>query len=274
MSLPPTELLRRFGLSAPELVAETTRAVVWLVRQKTGTQAALKYYPAGHMGNETSGLAYLERVAGAGAVRVYARSTDAVVMEWLQGASLGELARTQGEKTADHGLAKVAARLFAAEVSADGLLSVAEIMAPLRDACFTAPEAREAQSIAWACLDQMQRGAVKSVALHGDLHHDNIIHTAQGLRAFDAKGLAGPQAYELANAFRHPRGCRAFAADAQVIRHRAITWGRVAGCGAQEQLRWAIAKLLLSMLWSGQEAPEERALLRHMLKVAEKGLPD
>lgn len=274
MSLPPTDLLRRFGLSAPELVAETTRAKVWRVRQKTGTQAALKYYPAGHMGNEASGLAYLERVAGAGAVRVFARSTDAVVMEWLRGPSLGELARTQGEKTADHGLAEVAARLFAAEVSADGLLSVAEIMAPLRDACFTAPEAREAQNIAWACLDQMQRGAVESVALHGDLHHDNIIHTAQGLRAFDAKGLAGPRAYELANAFRHPRGCRAFAADAQVIRDRAITWGRVAGCGAQEQLNWAIAKLLLSMLWSGQEAPEERALLRQMLRVAEKGLPD
>ncbi|MCA2009473.1 aminoglycoside phosphotransferase family protein [Tritonibacter mobilis] len=274
MSLPPTELLHRFGLSAPELVAETTRAIVWRVRQQTGTQAALKYYPAGHMGNETSGLAYLERVEGAGAVRVFARSTDAVVMEWLQGPSLGELARTQGAEAADHRLAEVAARLFAAEVSADGLLSVAEIMAPLRDACFTALEAREAQNIAWACLDQMQRGAVESVALHGDLHHDNIIHTAQGLRAFDAKGLAGPRAYELANAFRHPRGCRAFAADAQVIRDRAITWGRVAGCGAQEQLNWAIAKLLLSMLWSGQEAPEERALLRQMLRVAEKGLPD
>lgn len=274
MSLPPTELLRRFGLSAPELVAETTRAIVWRVRQKTGTQAALKYYPAGHMGNETSGLAYLERVEGAGAVRVFARSTDAVVMEWLQGPSLGELARRQDPEAADRGLTEVAARLFAAEVSADGLLSVAEIMAPLRDACFTAPEAREAQNIAWACLDMMQRGAAETVALHGDLHHDNIIHTAQGLRAFDAKGFAGPRAYELANAFRHPRGCRAFAADAQAIRHRAITWGRVAGCGAQEQLRWAIAKLLLSMLWSGQETPKERALLSLMLRVAEKGLPN
>ncbi len=274
MSLPPTDLLCRFGLSAPELVAETARAKVWRVRQKTDTQAALKYYPAEHMGNETSGLAYLERVEGAGAVRVFARSTDAVVMEWLQGPSLGELARTQDPEAADRGLTEVAARLFAAEVSADGLLSVAEIMAPLRDACFTAPEAREAQDIAWACLDQMQRGAAEIVALHGDLHHDNIIHTARGLRAFDAKGLAGPRAYELANAFRHPRGCRAFAADAQVIRHRAITWGRVAGCGAREQLRWAIAKLLLSILWSGKEAPKERALLRQMLREAEKGLPD
>ncbi len=274
MSLPPTELLRRFGLSAPELVAETARAIVWRVRQKTGTQAALKYYPGGHMGNEASGLAYLERVEGAGAVRVFARSTDAVVMEWLQGPSLGEMARRQDPEAADRGVTEVAARLFAAEVSADGLLSVAEIMAPLRDACFAVPEAREAQDIAWACLDQMQRGAAETVALHGDLHHDNIIHTAQGLRAFDAKGLAGPRAYELANAFRHLRGCRAFATDAQVIRHRAITWGRVAGCGAREQLRWAIAKLLLSMLWSGQEPPEERALLRQMLRVAEKGLPD
>ena len=93
MSLPPRELLRRFGLSAPELVAETTRAIVWRVRQQNGTQAALKFYPAGHMGNETSGLTYLERVEGAGAVRVFARSTDAVVMEWLQGPSLGDLAR-------------------------------------------------------------------------------------------------------------------------------------------------------------------------------------
>ena len=43
MSLPPRELLRRFGLSAPELVAETTRAIVWRVRQQNGTQAALKF---------------------------------------------------------------------------------------------------------------------------------------------------------------------------------------------------------------------------------------
>ncbi|MFY1709029.1 aminoglycoside phosphotransferase family protein [Tritonibacter scottomollicae] len=272
MSLPPTDLLQRFGLSAPELVAETARAKVWRVRRGSGAWVALKYYPAGHMGNEASGLAYLERCEGAGVVRVFERSADAVLMEWLEGPSLGDLARAKGAEAADHGVTDVAARLCATRISGAGLLPVSTVMSPLRDASFTSPEAQDAQGVARACLDQLQCGVGEDVALHGDLHHDNIIQTAQGLRAFDAKGLVGPRAYELANAFRHPRGCRAHAAEPQVIRRRAMMWGRVAGCTAREQLHWAIAKLLLSMLWSGQETLDDRMLLRHMLSVAKSGL--
>lgn len=53
---------------------------------------------------------------------------------------------------------------------------------------------------------------------------------------------------------------------------RTRKWGEVAGCGASTQLHWAILKVLLSMMWSGEENPRERLLLRQMLKVSEDGL--
>ncbi|NIZ15763.1 aminoglycoside phosphotransferase family protein, partial [Phaeobacter sp. HF9A] len=164
--------------------------------------------------------------------------------------------------------------LFALEVSAAGLLPVETLLAPVEKARFHSPEARAALVIAGDCLTQLRAGWLPLVALHGDLHPDNIIESPAGLRVFDAKGLCGPRAYELANAFRHPRGCPAYMRDPAVIRRRANLWAEAAGCTPQEQLRWAIAKLALSLLWAGHESMEERALLRQMLCCAQEGLRD
>ncbi|MDF9303237.1 aminoglycoside phosphotransferase family protein [Tritonibacter mobilis] len=280
MRPPPEALLRRFGLRDPEWVAGTRHAQVWKVRLRSGDWGALKHYPAGHMGNEATGLLFLERAQEAGAVRVLGRSADAVLMEWLDGPSLGDLVRDQIPHTdqrlevVDGALAEVARRAFDAAISPERLAPLAELIAPLQAVRFTAPEARAAQAMVLPLLADFSAGGGEVAALHGDLHHDNVIKTPAGLRAIDPKGLAGPPAYELANAFRHPRGCADVSARVTVIRRRAILWGEVAGCGASTQLHWAILKVLLSMLWSGEENPRERLLLRQMLKVSEDGLPD
>jgi len=280
MRLPPEALLRRFGLRDPEWVAGTRHAQVWKVRLRSGDWGALKHYPAGHMGNEATGLLFLERAKEAGAVRVLERSADAVLMGWLDGPSLGDLARDQIAQTdqqleeADSELAKVARRAFDAAISPERLAPLAERITPLQAVRFTAPEARAAQAMVLPLQADFSTGGCALAALHGDLHHDNVIKTPAGLRVIDPKGLAGPPAYELANAFRHPRGCADATVRAAVIRRRAILWGEVAGCGAGKQLHWAILKVLLSMMWSGEENPRERLLLRQMLKVSEDGLPD
>jgi streptomycin 6-kinase len=40
--------------------------------------------------------------------------------------------------------------------------------------------------------------------LHGDLHHDNVLHGSRGWLAIDPKGLCGERSYEVANLLGNP----------------------------------------------------------------------
>ncbi|WP_255731213.1 aminoglycoside phosphotransferase family protein [Phaeobacter sp. B1627] len=254
----PPDLLHRFGLSAPVLRAKTPQAEIWQVERIAGGRAALKQYPGGDMGNEAAGVAYLQHCDGPPAVTILAASTDAVVMDWLEGPSLGDLARGGDCATGDLALAEVARLLLSRKVPGAGLLPLQQLFAPLPDCRFQSPEGIAAQAVARDCIRDLEVGRWPVVGLHGDLHHDNVIRTEAGMRAFDAKGIAGPAAYELANAFRHPRGCAAHTVDPEVISTRARAWSAALGCRPDELLRWAISKAALSMAWSVAWAGRER----------------
>ncbi|WP_068239964.1 aminoglycoside phosphotransferase family protein [Tritonibacter horizontis] len=258
--------MRRFALTQAEICAETPMARVWSVRRADGTLAALKLYRAGHLGNEATGLEYLRRCTGDPAVTIHDAGPDAVVMGWLEGPSLGDLARQGDPVQADGDLAAVAQALRLKSLSAAGLLPLTELFRPLLVAKLATPQAQFAQQVASKCLSDLATGRWPVVALHGDLHHDNVILTSGGLRVIDAKGLAGPAAYELANAFRHPRGGAGYALQPAVIARRLSLWSDALDCSSTDLLRWAIAKVALSMVWAGDERPGELAVLRALVR--------
>ncbi|MBL4813394.1 MAG: hypothetical protein JKX69_13820, partial [Rhodobacteraceae bacterium] len=85
--------------------------------------------------------------------------------------------------------------------------------------------------------------------LHGDLHHDNIRLGARGYCAFDAKGVLGERAYELANAFRNPKGAEKIVTAPERVVSLAQSWSQAFDVDQQRLLQWAMVKVALSISW-------------------------
>jgi streptomycin 6-kinase len=184
----PADLLARWHLAAPRLVASTPRATVWQVTRPDGQSAALKILRPGEM-EKARGFRTLAALDGRGAVRVLAQAEDAILMEWCDGSSLGDLSRSGQDDAATTALCTVIRTLHTAPCDPAGLWPLAATFAPL-----TAPaldgDLATAARIARACLADPR----PTQALHGDLHHDNVLSTPRGWLAIDPKGLCGDPA--------------------------------------------------------------------------------
>ncbi|MBY6152744.1 phosphotransferase [Vannielia litorea] len=271
----PAALLQRFGVSAPEFITETAIARVWRVQRGRGL-AALKVWHDPSMVNEAEGVEYLSIRRAQGAVRLFARAEGALLMEWLGGPSLGDLVREGRDGEATALLAEVAARLWSQPTAWPGARVVSE-----EDWCRAlfalefGPELAETDRAAMergrALMCRLIDGAGEAIALHGDLHHDNVKDGPRGWTAFDAKGIVGPRAFDLANAFRNPKGAEALIANPARARHLASVFAPVAGVSEAEMLGWAAAKVALSIAWRAKgrlEADPELGLLTMMLDLA------
>ncbi|MEP3055369.1 aminoglycoside phosphotransferase family protein [Ascidiaceihabitans sp.] len=246
-------LLRRFRLKNPMFVTETGIAKIWRVTRANGDQAALKVYHQGRMGNETHGVAFLRHLNGTGAAMIYDEAPGIILSEWLSGPHLGDLTRSGQDAVAAHHLVDVARRLHGASgMSAKGLPLVSDWLDALFQLKFAsecpAPlksDVLKCQSIARTLLSAPRDTCV----LHGDLHHDNIRGTSRGYCAFDAKGVVGDKAYELANGFRNPKGAAAIQRDPQRIAFLAQTWASAFGVAEDHLRAWAAVKCALSIAW-------------------------
>lgn len=274
---PPPDLLRVFACTDPHLVAETERAHIWRVVQADGTTACLKLYKAvQHAQDETPGLDLLEAWNGQGAVRVHARRSDAVLMEWLPGPDLGDLVRDGDDTKATARLADVVMRLHMQPVAVpDSLHRLEERMQPLLNTRFNAdcPKIiRRTMRVAQDLGHNLLNSNKEQVPLHGDLHHDNIRDSARGFLVIDPKGVTGPLGYEFANAFRNPIGAEDVYGDPRVIARRARHWGAVSGLAPSHLLDWAAVQIGMSATWRyggrvGAEAAPDSALIETVLSV-------
>lgn len=253
--LPPTKLLTEFCVSQPRHLTETGIAHLWLVRQENGESAVLKIYKAAHMGNEGPGFVFLDSLNGNGAVKIFKRNTTCALIEWLQGPSLGDLTRKREDERASGELVEVANKIHSAPQGLPCDLPLLEDwFAPLF-ACRFAPDcppcARQnilkSQNLARALLTNQR----DILPLHGDLHHDNIRKGVRGYLAFDAKGILGERTYELANAFRNPKGVPALVRDPNRIKFLRHLWAKKFCVDPLRLMHWTIAKSALSIVWRG-----------------------
>ncbi|WP_189799386.1 aminoglycoside phosphotransferase family protein [Tateyamaria sp. syn59] len=277
---PSPDLLRAFACTDPHLVAETERAHVWRVAQADGTPACLKQYRAAlHAQDEAPGLDLLEAWNGSGAVKVYARHADAVLMEWLPGPDLGDLVRAGDDAQATARLAEVVMQLRTHPDAVPSSLHRLEVrMQPLLHVRFDADASEDIRRTIRAAQDLGQKrlsdGAEHS-PLHGDLHHDNIRGSARGYLVIDPKGVLGPLGYEFANAFRNPLGAEDVFGSPQVIARRAQHWGAESGLAPSHLLDWAVVQTGMSATWRhggciGASAAQDAALIDTFLSVRSK----
>lgn len=243
--------MRHFQLSDPNFVDETAIARVWRVTM-AGERAALKTYHNSDLSKEGPGFDLLRALDGRGVVRVLGQSGAAVLLEWLDGASLGDLARAGNDMDARAHLVDVACTIHEGSEVVAGLT-------PLEDWCADLFSVGFANDCTSGLKANVQRG--QSIArdllataetirpLHGDLHHDNIRMGANGWQAFDAKGLIGDKTYELANAFRNPIGADALMRDPARFLACVDLWAGRFDVDRTRLMRWAAAKVALSIVW-------------------------
>lgn len=247
------EYFAQFDITAADFVEKTAIAAIWKVRLPNRKAAALKIYHRQDMKNEAAGFSYLSACDGVAAARVYQQTGNAHLMEWLEGPSLGDLSRQGQDPLAARHLAEVAKCLHQNAVPRfadlpkvndwlEGLLRLEFDLNCPQQGVLAINRCKN-----WA-ISLRQDQAVQAV-LHGDLHHDNIRLAKRGYCAFDAKGVLGEYAYELANAFRNPRGAGRVVRNPARIGMLADTFAKITGLERQRLLKWAAVKCALSISW-------------------------
>lgn len=261
------QALARFRLSDPTPLAGTATSTLWTVLRPGGDPAVLKLLHPGQT-EEVRGATYLQALNGRGAVRIHAIDGLAILMEHCPGPALGDLARSDQDAEATDILGDVIETLHRARVDPTGLQPLASRFAPLTEATLTGNLAQAAQ-LARALLAD----PVPPLALHGDLHHDNILHSPRGWLAIDPKGVSGDPAYEPANAFRNPAGLGEGLFDPDRLHHVAACLFHRLGHPPRRLLSWAAAHCALSTRWSledGQDIAEDLRLLPLLLAAARR----
>jgi streptomycin 6-kinase len=277
MANPPTAdpaLLAMFKVRDPALIEQTAIATVWKVQRADHSFAALKVYPKAGMGAEAAGFDLLQALAGNTVAQIYARNSHAALIEWLDGPSLGDLSRSGQDHAANATLVDVACRLHAAPLATTlRLPHLQDWFAALFALTFgenCPPRAKAGLIRCQALATTLLKGQCDVRPLHGDLHHDNIRLGARGYCAFDAKGVLGERNYELANAFRNPKGASAIVQNPARIRGLAVAWSVSFEVDTHRLLTWAAVKTALSIAWrSGGVAQmdDEYPLLTMFLQI-------
>jgi streptomycin 6-kinase len=192
--------LRDWSLVSDGDLRETSTS--WLLPVRwLGDPAMLKLLKP--TSDERNAADLLRHFDGNGAVRLMAADDGGLLMERADdGISLSRMAISGEDDGAAEILADCVRRLHAPRQSPAPAMLIplprwfqslfarrSEL--PLLGRCADAAE--------WLLAEQRE-----TVVLHGDLHHDNVLHSARGWLAIDPKGLLGERTYEVANLLGNP----------------------------------------------------------------------
>lgn len=242
----------RWKLSDAQLVADTPTSQVFKTFGREGEAFALKLLkPYGS--DEMIGVSALRWYAGDGAVRIEDVSGEDIFMEWLDGETLGDVVRRGDDARATDILMDVVLRLHAPRGPLPSELICLESQCePLLASDFTfwpapsRPLGAKLKQLARELLDTQP----SQIPLHGDLHHDNVMHSTGGWQVIDAKGLVGDPAYEFSNVFRNPIGAENLVNQPDRSVRLARTFGAHFQLDPQRILEWAVVHAALSTFWN------------------------
>ncbi|MES0137112.1 3'-kinase [Mesorhizobium sp. M0016] len=249
---------KRWKISAPELIAETFSSRIWKVRREDGSPAIVKALkPFDDVEDELRGEHYLAWRRGEGAVRLLGRDGHRMLLEYAGDTLLSDVLAKEGDNPATAIAAELMGRLFSPTRHPDppDLQPLRTRFASLFKKAGADRDAGEhslyieAAEIADRLLDAPH--AVKP--LHGDLHHDNILHGARGWLAIDPKGVLGDPGFDAANLFYNPLGRDDLCLDPERIAHMAEIFARTLGQTPAAILDHAIAYGWLSAAWHHED---------------------
>lgn len=248
----------RWNASDPVLVAETFSSRIWKVRLEDGGPAVVKDLKAfDDVWDELRGAYYLSWRDGLGSVRLLGLDGQRMLLEYAGERMLVHDLAEHGDQQATEIAAAVMAELFSPSrrpLPAE-LQPLRERFASLFKKAKTDRDAGEsslyveAASLAQRLLDNPHDVR----AVHGDLHHDNIMHGPRGWLAIDPKGIVGDPAFDAANFFYNPLERDDLCLDPERIAHMAAVFAKVLGQNPRAILDHGVAWGCLSASWHAED---------------------
>ena len=254
------DLLRRWGASAPTLIADTPTSHVSRVLLTDGGTAIVKDLKPIGAQEELRGADYLAWRDGHGCVRLLARSGSTLLLEDAGDTSLLAHLDRHGDDAATAIMAAVVAVIHG---PGDGPIPSALEPLDERFASLLAIARRPGVDpllvvgarVARELLDD-QRDVRP---LHGDLHHENLLRGARGWLAIDPKGLIGDPAYDVSNMFYNPLVRDDLRRDPMRIGSMARTFADLLDRDPVTVLRFAFAHACLSAAWHTEDRNAAKA---------------
>jgi len=254
----------RWKVSAPELIAETFSSRIWGVRREDGLPAVVKALkPFDDVADELRGEHFLAWRRGAGGVRLLGRDGHSMLLEYAGEALLSRVLEEQGDNAATEIAAEVMAQLFSPSKHPfpPELQPLRERYASLFKKAATDRDAGHAGLYveAAAIADPLLTHPHDVRPLHGDLHHDNILHGPRGWLTIDPKGVLCDPGFDAANMFYNPLERSDLCLDPQRIAHMADVFGKTLGQTPAAILDHAFIWGCLSASWHHEDAntPDE-----------------
>ncbi len=262
--------LNIWDLSNPELLAETRSSHVYKV--STGdTTAVLKLLtPDGE--EERSGAAALRHFNGHGAIRLFRADDSAHLLEYAEGQDLIPLVKQGQDEKATEIIADVLNKLHAAPLESppQGLMTLKRWFRSL----FKKADADRAKGVessyvrAALLAEELLSTPGASYVLHGDIHHENIRHSAaRGWLVLDPKGLFGERTYDVANTLCNPVSMPGLVENEARLLKCADILSQKLGIDSSRILAFTFVYACLSATWFLEDGDASGAA--HDLKIVE-----
>lgn len=249
---------KRWKVGAPELIAETFSSRIWKVVRENDSPAIVKdLKPFDDVEDELRGEHFLAWRRGEGAVRLLGRDGHRMLLEYAGETSLSQMIADQGDNAATAIAAEVMAKLFSPSKH-----PAPPDLQPLRirfSSLFKKAKADRAageKSLyveAAEIAERLLSNPHDVRPLHGDLHHDNIMHGPRGWLAIDPKGVLGDPGFDAANVFYNPLDRDDLCIDPRRIAHMAHVFAATLGQSPPAILDHAIAYGCLSAAWHHED---------------------
>lgn len=260
----------RWNLTLHECLAETDRSAVYKGIGPQG-QIILKLYKALGSNGEGAAVSFLRNLPPKCGVKIHRVSTfrTAVLFEYLGGPTLVSLIDNGNEAQATVHLAKVAGavsstafkfpflyRRITPKYQKDFKRSLAKQTAKGPD--------HDLQRAA-RTLDHLVQSTTQERVLHGDLHYDNIILTADGPRLIDPKGFVADPSFEFHKTLAPTFQKATVDEFASCIARRAPVLADAIGASPVRVIQWG-AVTFAQRIYAGSLRNIDRQLVRPYLQ--------
>ena len=248
----------RWRVSAPELIVETFSSRIWKVRREDGSPAIVKALkPFDDVADELRGEHYLAWRRGEGSVRLLGRDGHSMLLEYAGETLLRQVLDEQGDNAATAIAADLLAKLFSPSKHPfpPELQPLRERFSSLFRKAATDRDAGNGTIYVKAAIiaDRLLANPHDIRPLHGDLHHDNVLHGPRGWLAIDPKGVIGDPGFDAANMFYNPLDRDELCLDPERIADMAEVFAGTLAQTPPAILDHAIAYGCLSASWHHED---------------------
>ena len=234
-----------------KLVADRPTSAVHKV-EYDGHPAVLKLLTPIGQEDERHGALALSCWKGQGAADLYKSDHGAHLLEFIDGHDCVDLVREGHDDDASAILGDALARIHAAHrgPAPDTLTPLSTRFSELFEAA-ERPNIDPIFHLGAAEARALLAAPLNMAVLHGDLHHENILHSSErGWLVIDAKGLRGETTYDGAMAVLNPQGYDALTEAPERIQTITEILSAKMGVSKTRLLRFTFAHACLSASWS------------------------